>query len=61
MPFFKYLVYEKTDGHLLDLIATFRDEKEAREYCQNKRIVAKRRKSGVEKDYVMKVWKEEKS
>ena len=58
MPMFKYLVYEKIADHLLELIATFRDEKEAKDYCQYKRIDAKRRKCGVEKDYVLKKWEE---
>ena len=42
MPFFKFLVYEQTDGFLLDLIATFRDEDEAKRYCAWKKLEAKR-------------------
>lgn len=59
MPFFKFLVYEQTDGYLLELIATFRDEDEAKRYCAWKKLEAKRRKSGVKKDYILKEWKED--
>lgn len=59
MPFFKFLVYEETDGYLLDLIATFRDEDEAKRYCASKKLEAKRRKSKVDKDYIVREWKED--
>lgn len=59
MPFCKFLVYEERDGFFKDLIAAFRDKDEAERYCESKKLEAKRRKSIVKKDYILKEWKED--